>query len=173
MTDLNQRPSTAIPAEGSRIRVTHTQTPQVFEGVVAGYDPLTGCVRLTDGQVVAVESGDHWTITVEVIDPALPEEPREGALRRGNTGDLWRRRADGWYLMVSSELSKPRKPTTWADLHVRYGPLVPMVAKPDLAELVEATRWLLDDVCQEAECLRPQHAQIRAVLAKVAGEVTA
>lgn len=63
--------TTTMPAVGARIRVTHTQA-YVYEGVVASHDDPTGCVLLTDGRLVAVESDGAWTVTVEVLAPPQP-----------------------------------------------------------------------------------------------------
>lgn len=105
-----------LPEVGARIRVTHTQippAPDVFEGVVADHDPLTGCVQLTDGTVVAVVSGEAWTITVEVITPSEPEVGEFVACGGdGNPLPFFRRWSEGWMKVDGNTCDY----TTWPEI---------------------------------------------------------
>lgn len=86
--------------------------------------------------------------------PALPPEPKRGAVRRDRNNDYWRRTPDGWKPMLTATGTKiGTSCRTWEELNRLGGPLVKLVPQAetfprDLAgELVEALRKAQDQAC--------------------------
>lgn len=176
--------SVILPAIGSRVRATRaheTGTSCVAEGILDGtYVHRGQHIRLDGHFNIDMTEDNGWTVTLEVLAPPCPPEPRRGvsgqALADAET--VWLRGFGGWFDGFADERGEGAF-LTWAQLYARSPKVRPLVAEPLLVELVEALRTAAgfrhEDMhigdfatCPEQDC-----ADDRALLAKVAGEVTA
>lgn len=183
-----------LPRVGAKIRVTirdiATGYTTIHEGTVADvFD-----VEFANGPVphVAFDGTGGSGISLrppcgyaggweelEPPKPTLPPEPPIGSVirltssRTTNMGHLFERYEEAWFLAEDTS----NVAYTWSALH-EMGTVTPLVAVPDLAELVDALRmtanfWHLDHAgdlvledCTHADCT--QHV---ALLAKYPSEV--
>lgn len=97
------------PKKGDRVRVT-------WEGVYYSH-PTVGHHLLTNG--TGGLYGVPVDAVIEVMAPALPEEPAPWSIVSNAAGDAWQRgETTNWYCAVIDDMGH-----TWAELNARFGPL--------------------------------------------------
>jgi len=184
--------SADLPEIRSRILVNRNHattgdavTAEVLVGNVhddrgAGEEPMP-CVLSASGLHFKLYSQHGWEVSWKLLAPPCPPEPRNGtsgqAAATANT--VWIRSMNGWHDAFADESAPATDPLCWSQLYARHPDVTPLVAAPDLDELIAiaaaGARWHCDtyhDCAHFNECSADLCVKRRDLLTRYGRSVT-